>query len=70
MSQSNLEERVAKLEQQMAALLNVNNGAKHRPGRDDWKKTLHMFDDDDPVMQEIIDETLKVREEDRKRTRP
>ena len=70
MSQSDLEERVSKLEQQMALLLNHTNGAKYRPGRDDWKKTLHMFDDDDPVMQEIIEETLKVREEDRRRTRP
>jgi hypothetical protein len=70
MSQSTIEERLARLEEQVASLLRRERVSRFEPGRDDWKSTLDMFRDDDPVMKEIIEETLKVREEDRKRTRP
>lgn len=69
MSQIELEARVARLEEQMAALLQGTSGRKLEPGRDDWKSTIGMFDGD-PIAKEIIDETLKFREEDRRRTRP
>ena len=70
MSQPSLEQRVAQLETQMATLLQGTTGdLLAEPGRDEWKKTLGMFDND-AVMDEIIEETLKVREEDRQRTRP
>lgn len=70
MAQTNLEARVAQLEEQMAALLKRSNEQSiHEPGRDEWKLTIGMFDGD-PVMEEVIQETLKVREQDRKRTRP
>ena len=72
MSQASLEKRVAHLEDQVNRLLNqsaANGQTSDQPGLDDWKNTVGMFDGD-RVMKEIIDETLKVREEDRKRTRP
>lgn len=71
MSQLNLEQRVAELERQVAELRQqrANGEPLREPGRDDWKKTVGMFDGD-PVMKEIIEETLKIREEDRQRTRP
>jgi hypothetical protein len=72
MSQASLEKRVAHLEDQVNRLLNqsaANGQTSDQPGFDDWKNTVGMFDGD-RVMKEIIDETLKVREEDRKRTRP
>ena len=70
MSQASLEKRVAHLEDQVNRLLNqsaANGQTSDQPGFDDWKNTVGMFDGD-RVMKEIIDETLKVREEDRKRT--
>lgn len=64
MTQASLEERVAKLEKTVAELL-----AKPRePGRDDWRRTIGMFTDD-PVMKEICDEALKIREQNRRETR-
>ena len=72
MSQASLEKRVAHLEDQVNRLLNqsvANGQTSDQSGFDDWKNTVGMFDGD-RVMKEIIDETLKVREEDRKRTRP
>ena len=70
MSQQSLEDRVAQLESQMAALLKETSIQRPaEPGRDEWKSTIGMFDND-PVMDEIIEEALKVREEDRQRTRP
>ena len=75
-SKATLEERVTQLEQQLAAIAkDRHKTAEDRqsdtgePGRDDWTRTVGMFDGD-PVMKDIIDETLKVREEDRKGNRP
>ena len=71
-SKATLEERVTQLEQQVAAIAkDRHKTAGNRqsdagePGRDDWTSAVGMFDGD-PVMKDIIDETLKVREEDRK----
>jgi hypothetical protein len=56
-----LEERVAALEQAVFS-------RDRKVGRDDWKTTLGMFDDD-PMMKEIIDEALRIREEERRLAR-
>jgi hypothetical protein len=39
-----------------------------QPGRDDWRRTIGMFAND-PIADEIIDETLKIREEERRKFR-
>lgn len=66
MTQQTLEQRVANLERQVAELQQERTNGKPvgQPGSADWKSTIGMFDGD-PVMKEIIDETLKIREEDR-----
>ena len=56
-----IEERVARLEQ---VVFNLNRTVE----KDAWKKTLGMFDDD-PMMKEIIDEALRIREEERRLAR-
>jgi hypothetical protein len=65
MSQSPLERRVAALEDEVANLKIRLLGAP----RKDWRRTIGIFTDD-PGMQEIFDEALKFREENRRRTRP
>jgi len=65
MSQSMLEKRVTALERQVAELRAT---LAKRPLKD-WKSTVGIFSDD-PGMLEIFDEALKIREEDRRRTRP
>jgi hypothetical protein len=71
MSEASLEERVAELERQMSSLLrgNANDHALREPRRDDWMSTVGMFDGD-AIMKEVIEDTRKVREDDRKRTEP
>lgn len=53
-----IEERVARLEQ---VVFNRNKTV----AKDEWEKTIGMFDDD-PMMKEIIDEALRIREEERR----
>ncbi|MGD9633089.1 MAG: hypothetical protein AB7G28_11870 [Pirellulales bacterium] len=68
MTLETLEERVAALEHEVARLsrqIQHDSG----PGRDDWKSTVGMFAND-PIMKEIDEEARKIREEDRRRTRP
>ena len=62
MSQPTLEERVATLEGQVARL------KKSLPAEKDWRRAVGMFAND-PIMKEIDEETLKIREADRRRTR-
>ena len=65
MTQRTLEQRVAKLEQQMAELqATLANGAQKK----DWRRTIGMFTDD-PGMQELFKEAMKIREADRARAR-
>lgn len=70
MSESTLEKRVARLEAQMAMLL--ENGDRPplgmEPDRNDWKKTVGMFRGD-PVFKEMLDEAARLREEDRRQLR-
>jgi len=53
---SSIEERVEKLEQAVFE--------NRKPGEKDWRRTIGMFDGD-PVMKEIIDESLRLRDEER-----
>jgi hypothetical protein len=62
MSKLTLEQRVAALEEQVARLKRSLSREK------DWRSTLGMFSND-PVMKEIDEETLKIREADRRRAR-
>jgi hypothetical protein len=71
MTIAELEARVAQLERQMAQLLAArDNGhpARQQPGPDDWKQTIGMFDGD-PVFKEMIEETKRRREAERKLAR-
>lgn len=76
MSESTLEERIARLEAQMAIVLGNGRGNEAQglpglgmePGRDDWKRTVGMFRGD-PVFQEMLDEAARLREEDRQQAR-
>ena len=58
-----LEQRVAQLESRVAELLPKS---RHEPGRDDWMKTIGMFRND-PVAEEVIRATLRIRDEERER---
>lgn len=62
MSDATLEERVTKLEQLVDALRRKTETAE-RPK--DWRRTVGMFDGD-PIMQEIIEEGRRLRQEDRR----
>jgi hypothetical protein len=63
-SQTTIEERVARLEQLVGQLLQPRS-PESQPGRDDWRKTFGMFAGD-PVMKEIIDAGRCIREEERR----
>jgi hypothetical protein len=65
MAQTVLEKRVAALEQEVAGLKATLAGQP----RQDWRRTIGMFGDD-PGMMEIFHEALKIREDNRRRTRP
>jgi hypothetical protein len=66
MAEATLEERVATLEQLVAHLLQTTApGARPK----DWRRTVGMFDGD-PIMQEIIVAGQRLRDEDRRQTRP
>lgn len=63
MSQGSLEDRVARLEDVVAQIVN-RDAVETTPREKDWRRTTGMFADD-PVMKEIIDEALRRREEER-----
>lgn len=65
--QSNLDERVAALEKQVAWLTELHR-TQDEVGDDDWRSTVGMFAGD-PIMKEIIEEGRKIRERDRELTR-
>ena len=61
MSTASLEERVAALESSYTALLKM---LQDRPPKDAWRKVVGMFADD-PQIEELHQETYRIREEDR-----
>jgi hypothetical protein len=65
MTPASLEERVAQLERRMDELSQGN--APGAPQKD-WRRTVGMFRGD-PIMKEIIDEALRMREAEREAAR-
>ena len=77
MPKSSLESRLTKLEQQMAGLIQSrkttprtvksSNSRRRQPlvSRDRWKQTLGKFGPEDG-MDEVFQEALRLREEDRR----
>ncbi len=66
MPKATLEERVETLERLVQGL---STRVGSLPGPDDWRSTIGMFAGD-PVAKEVIDEALRLREEDRKQAAP
>jgi hypothetical protein len=62
MTSTTLEQRLERLER---IVEEMRRSALREPGRDDWQATIGMFADD-PVAKEIIDEALRIREEERR----
>jgi hypothetical protein len=62
MAEATWEQRVATLEQLVAPLIHTSERAVRKK---DWRRTIGMFDGD-PIMQEIIAEGQRLREEDRR----
>ena len=66
MTQDTLEQRVERLEQIVHEL---RGEPRREPGRDDWRTTIGAFSGD-PCAKEIIDEALRLRENDRQQRVP
>lgn len=66
MTRATLEERMSNLEKQIAELQAQVQELK-RPK--DWRSVAGIFEGDE-VMKRIFDNARKIREEDRRRTRP
>jgi len=62
-----LEARVARLEQQVSLLIGGRTD-ESQPAADDWKETVGMFRGD-PIVAEMIEQSRRIREEDRRRAR-
>lgn len=60
-----IETRLTQLEKQVAQM---SGTLRHEPGRDDWKNSIGMFRGD-PIAAEVIQESLRLREEERGRAR-
>jgi hypothetical protein len=65
--QQTLEARVARLEQQMSLLMGEGPGDS-QPAADDWKQTVGVFRGD-PIVGEMVEESRRTREEERRRAR-
>ena len=65
MGTANLEERVAALEKRYAQLLQMVQDSR---ARNAWRKVVGMFADD-PYIEQLHQETQRIREEDRAATR-
>jgi hypothetical protein len=62
-----LEERVAQLEQRLDELAGGKASTTQTPTKD-WRRTVGMFRGD-PIMKEVIDGALRLREEERRLAR-
>ncbi|MCY2994730.1 MAG: hypothetical protein NTY19_43745 [Planctomycetota bacterium] len=67
MAETTLEERVAKLEQRVDELVRAGAFQPQTPAKD-WRRTVGMFRGD-PIMKEITDGALLLREEERQLAR-
>ncbi len=68
MSDPSFEQRLERLERIVEELRHEMHRPLGQPGRDDWQKTIGAFAND-PVAKEIIDEALRLREEERRQFR-
>ncbi|MEK6258601.1 MAG: hypothetical protein AABP62_08260 [Planctomycetota bacterium] len=59
-----LEQRVARLEEQMRVMVSSRADERAATPNKDWRRTVGMFRND-PVMKEIIEAGHRIREEDR-----
>ena len=64
MSRQSLEQRVAKLEKELAELKRQRRNGRNK----DWRRTIGMFTDN-PGMKELFAEAMKLRETDRRKRR-
>ena len=65
MSDSNLEQRIQTLEQQMRDVLqNIQSSSSRDTVTKDWRKSLGMFDDH-PLMKQIDEAGQLIRQQDR-----
>ena len=62
MSEASVEQRLEQLER---IVEEMRRDMLRRPGLDDWRTTIGAFADD-PVAEEIIIESLRLREEERR----
>jgi hypothetical protein len=67
MPRQTVEERLSELESQVAELEAIVRRTQ-RPGKD-WRKSIGAFTDD-PGMQRILKSAMRLREQNRKKTRP
>jgi hypothetical protein len=67
MVERTLEERVARLEQRMDDLSGSKATSFQVPAKD-WRRTVGMFRGD-PIMKQVIDGALRLREEERQLAR-
>ena len=65
MSEESIEQRLERLERVVEEMRREMHRPSGRPGRDDWKTTIGAFAND-PIADEIIDESLRLREEERR----
>lgn len=66
MSRATLEQRVERLENIVEQL---RSEPRREPGPDDWRTTIGVFSTD-PRAKEILDEALKLREDERQQSAP
>jgi hypothetical protein len=67
MVERTLEERVARLEQRLDNLVGGHANSLQVPAKD-WRRTVGMFRGD-PIMKQVIDGALRLREEERQLAR-
>ena len=68
MSEATIEERLERLERIVEEMRRGLHRQSGQPGRDDWQSTIGAFADD-PIADEIIDEALRLREDERQQFR-
>lgn len=64
MSEASIEQRLERLESIVEEMRREKLRPPGQPGRDDWRRTVGAFAND-AVAKEIIDEALRLREEER-----
>ncbi|MBC8114474.1 MAG: hypothetical protein H7062_08865 [Candidatus Saccharimonas sp.] len=64
MTTETLEQRVARLEEQMRVMVSDRADEVAAVPSKDWRRTVGMFRND-PIMKEIIEAGRRIREEDR-----